>query len=128
MNSSNKSVEINKTMPTFNDLEESLSQLGYDTLANSIKYTRKHTSLMTDEYWTTYRTEHKEALRIFLKNCDGIIFLSRQEVLHTLVNKLDSYLIEQSYGLLVKEMEKNIDHYNDVFTEFGIYHAPSVYK
>lgn len=95
-------------------------------LENILKSARKHSSLLTEEFWSKNPIDYKEALRIFIKSCDGLNFTSRQEVLHTLINKVDSHFVEHSYKLLVKELENNMDIYNEVFAEFGIYTIPSI--
>ncbi len=115
-----------KKLPTVDDLINLLRKQDENSLADSLKYARKHSFLLTDEFWAANIVDYKQALRTFIISCDGLNFTSRQEVLHTLINKIDSHLIEQSYKLLEKELENNMDFYNDIFMEFGIYTVPSI--
>lgn len=119
-------LENNRKMPTIDDLDDLLRKQGKTNIAEGLKHARKHSSLLTDEFQSTNTIDYKEALRIFIRSCDGLNFTSRHEVLHTLINKIDSHLIEHSYKLLIKELENNMDFYNNVFAEFGIYTIPSI--
>lgn len=108
------------------DLLQYFEEKSNTNITEVFKRARKHPYLLTDEFWSMHTIDFKEALRIFIKSCDGLNFTSRHEVLHTLINKLDSHLIEHSYKSLVRELENNMDCYNDVFAEFGIYNVPSI--
>lgn len=118
-------MNLENKMATIDDLEDLLRKQRKTNILEGLKNARKHSSLLTDEFWSINSIDYKEALRIFIRSCDGLNFTSRHEVLHTLINKIDSHLIEHSYKLLVKELENNMDFYNDVFAEFGIYTVPS---